>query len=155
MQPQNNTTFWIGHLQADPTDHFGGQTFTCPSEGMLDNIQLYASVIPTPGDIQLSLHEFDAVTKTWGRPIAETSLQVHKSDDRSWLRFSLPSIHLDKAITYGFRLHTSNAMIGLGEAASDNRHPFIFGQVWKADSQNQHGYYSSYFSLAFKVEMRA
>ena len=59
-QAENNTTLWIGHLQSDPTDHFGGQTFTCPSDGQLDNIQLYASAIPKqkPGDLLLVNHHW-------------------------------------------------------------------------------------------------
>src|SRR5689334_10902074 len=77
-QAENNTTLWIGHLQSDLTDHFGGQTFTCPSDGQLDNIQLYASAIQYPGNIQLTVHEFDPETKTWGPSLGETSLEVKK-----------------------------------------------------------------------------
>lgn len=65
-QPQTNTTLWIGHLQTELTDHFGGQTFRCPSEGILDNIQLYSSAVQYPGEISLTLHEFDNNTKSWG-----------------------------------------------------------------------------------------
>lgn len=154
-QAENNTTLWIGHLQSDPTDHFGGQTFTCPAEGQLDNIQLYAAAIQYPGEIQLTLHEFDAVTRTWGSAIGESSLSIGKADHEKWIRFSLPPVQLKKASTYGFRVYTTNAMIGLGEAACNNHNPFTFGHEWKADSKNQRGDFYSYFSLAFKVEMRA
>jgi hypothetical protein len=154
-QAENNTTLWIGHLQTDPTDHFGGQTFTCPEAGQLDNIQLYAASVQYPGEIQLTLHEFDASSKTWGPSIGESSVQVQKTDHNKWIRFSLPPLQLKQATTYGFRVLTGNAMIGLGEAACDNQHPFTFGHEWTADSKNQRGYYYSYFSLAFKVELRA
>lgn len=154
-QAENNTTLWIGHLQTDPTDHYGGQTFICPADGQLDNIQLYASAIQYPGDIQLTLHEFDPGSKTWGPAIGESSLQVQKADHQKWIRFSLPPVYLNKASTYGFRVHSNNAMVGLGEAACDNQHPFTFGHEWNGDSKNQSGCYYSYFSLAFKVEMRA
>jgi hypothetical protein len=154
-QDANNTTLWIGHLQSDPTDHFGGQTFTCPADGQLDNIQLYAAAIQYPGDIQLTLHEFDPVSKTWGPPISESSLNVGKADYQKWIRFSLHPVYLKKAATYGFRVYTTNALVGLGEAACDNQHPFTFGHEWNADSKNQRGHYYSYFSLAFKVELRA
>lgn len=154
-QAENNTTLWIGHLQTDPTDHFGGQTFTCPAEGKLDNIQLYAAAVQYPGDIQLTLHEFDEASKTWGPAIGESSCTVEKKDNQRWIRFSLPPLQLNKSATYGFRVYTSNAMVGLGEAACDNRHPFTFGHEWNADSTNQKGHYYSYFSLAFKVELRA
>ena len=154
-QAENNTTLWIGHLQTDPTDHFGGQTFSCPSDGQLDNIQLYASAVQTPGKMQLTLHEFNAATKTWGASIGESMVEVNKTDDQKWIRFGLPHLNLKKNTTYGFRVHTSNAMIGLGEAAHDNQHPFTFGHEWKADSRDQKGHYYSYFSLAFKIELRA
>ena len=41
-QTKNNTTLWIGHLQTDPTDHFAGQTFKCPDEGLIDNADVFA-----------------------------------------------------------------------------------------------------------------
>jgi hypothetical protein len=154
-QAENNTTLWIGHLQSDPTDHFGGQTFTCPADGQLDNIQLYTAAIQYPGDIQLTLHEFDADARTWGPAIGEASVTVGKADHQKWIRFNLPSVHLKRSATYGFRVYTTNAMVGLGEAACDNQHPFTFGHEWNADSKNQRGHYYSYFSLAFKIEMRA
>lgn len=154
-QVENNTTLWIGHLQTDPTDHFGGQTFTCPAEGQLDNIQLFAAAVQYPGDIQLSLHEFDPINKTWGPSLGQCTLAVEKEDNHKWIRFLLPTLELKKESTYGFRVKTHNALVGLGEAACDNKHPFTFGHEWNADSINQHGHYYSYFSLAFKVELRA
>ncbi len=154
-QVENNTTLWIGHLHTDPTDHFGGQTFTCPAEGQLDNIQLFASAVQYPGDIQLSLHEFDPINKTWGPSLGQCTLAVEKEDHHKWIRFSLPTLELKKQSTYGFRVKTNNALVGLGEAVCDNQHPFTFGHEWNADSINQRGHYLSYFSLAFKVELRA
>ena len=154
-QMENNTTLWIGHLQTDPNDHFGGQTFTCPAEGLLDNIQLFAATVHYPGDMQLSLHEFDPVNKTWGPSLALCVMPVHKEDDHQWIRFPFPVLELKKLSTYGFRIKTSNALIGLGEAACDNQHPFTFGHEWNADSSDQQGHFYSYFSLAFKVELRA
>lgn len=154
-QAENNTTLWIGHLQTDPTDHFGGQTFICPAEGQLDNIQLFASSVHNPGDVQLTLHEFDPIHKTWGPSLADCTTHVHKEDDHQWIRFSLPTLALKKSSAYGFRVKATNGMIGLGEAACDNQHPFTFGHEWNADSTNQKGHFYSYFSLAFKVEMRA
>ena len=154
-QTQNNTTLWIGHLYDDPTDHFAGQTFSCPVAGILDNIQVFASAVQSPGDVELTLHEFDTESKTWGAVIALSSLFIEKADHTKWIRFTLPAIQLQKGRTYGFRLHTNNAMIGLGEAATGNKEPFTFGHEWHADSTNQRGHYYSYFSLAFKVELCA
>ena len=154
-QAQNNTTLWIGHLKTDPTDHFAGQTFACPGDGQLDNIQLYSSAVQCGGEIVLTLHEFDTSSRTWGPAIANSSLDVQKDDHTKWLRFTLPPVQLRKDVTYGFRVQATDAMIGLGEAATGTRQPFTFGHEWNGDSHNLQGNYYSYFSLAFKVELCA
>jgi hypothetical protein len=154
-QDQNNTTLWIGHLQSDPTDHFAGQTFRCPSEGMLDNIQVYSSAVHHPGEMSLTLHEFDNDTKTWGQSIGNSTLVVDRGDDSKWIRFSLQPVQLRKDRTYGFRLHSNNAFVALGEAASGTKQPFTFGHEWNGDSRDQKGHFFTYFSLAFRVELCA
>lgn len=154
-QTENNTTLWIGHLQNDPADHFGGQTFTCPSDGQLDNIQLFAAAVQKPGRMQLTIHEFDAIHKIWGPSIGESVLDIYTTDNQQWIQFNLSFLFIKKDITYGFRVHSADAMIGLGEAAHNNSNPFTFGHEWKADSKDQQGHYLSYFSLAFKIELRA
>lgn len=154
-QAENNTTLWIGHLQSDPTDHFAGQTFKCPTAGMLDNIQVYSSAVHYPGELALTLHEFDAENKTWGPAIGNSTLVVEKGDTAKWIRFTLHPVALKKDAMYGFRLQTANAMIGIGEAATGTKQPFTFGHEWSGDSSDQKGHYFRYFSLAFKVELCA
>lgn len=154
-QTQNNTTLWIGHLKNDPRDHFAGQTFNCPSSGTLDNIQVYSAAVHSPGDVELTLHEFDNASKAWGNAIAESRIHIEKSDNSKWIRFDLPEVQLKHGTTYGFRLQTKNAMIGLGEAATGTQEPFTFGHEWNADSTDKRGHFYSYFSLAFKIEMCA
>lgn len=155
-QTQNNTTLWIGHLETDQHDHFAGQTFECPTDGQLNNIQIYATVVHQPGDLGLTLHEFDNTTKTWGPSLGEAVYSVQKEDDEShWIRFNLEPVSLKKFSTYGFRLKTTNALVGIGEAAGHAREPFTFGQEWNGDSENEKGYYLKYFSLMFKVELCA
>ena len=154
-QDQNNTTLWIGHMQNDPNDHLAGQTFTCPSSGTMDNIQVYSTAVQNPGDVELTLHVFDPGSKSWGPAIAQSSVLVEKSDHSKWIRFALPAIPMQHGAHYGFRLHTDNAMIGLGEAATGTKEPFTFGHEWNADSKDQQGHYYSYFSLAFRVELCA
>ena len=153
-QDQHNTTLWIGHLRSDPMDHFAGQTFTCPSAGMLDNIQVYSSEVHYPGKVELSLHEFDQAGRSWGPALANSTLDVERNDHEKWIRFKLPSVELRPGTTYGFRLNTPDAMIGLGEAATGMQNPFK-GQEWNADSSNKSGHYFSYFSLSFRVELLA
>lgn len=154
-QTKNNTTLWIGHLEADPNDHFAGQTFNCPSEGLVNNIQVYSSAVQQAGDMALTLHEFEVNTKTWGPAIGQATMFLQKGDDARWVRFMLPPVLLKKNANYGFRLQSPNAMIGIGEAASHSKHPFSFGSEWNGDSKNEKGHYYSYFSLAFKVEICA
>lgn len=154
-QAQNNTTLWIGHLKTDPTDHFAGQTFNCPAEGQLDNIQLYSAAVQYGGQVVLTLHEFDTKSKKWGPSIGSSTLEVQKGDNARWIRFGLPPVQLRKDSTYGFRVKANEAMVGLGEAASGNKNPFTFGHEWSGDSRNEKGHYYSYFSLAFKVELCA
>jgi hypothetical protein len=154
-QTQNNTTLWIGRLDTDPNDHFAGQTFKCPADGLVNNIQVYSSTVHQPGDMALTLHEFDAGPRIWGPSIGEASMFLQKGDDARWVRFYLQPVSLNKDGMYGFRLQSDNALIGIGEAASHARLPFTFGHEWNADSKNEKGHYYSYFSLAFKIEMCA
>ncbi|HMU45330.1 MAG TPA: hypothetical protein PKC72_03130 [Chitinophagaceae bacterium] len=153
-QTENNTTLWIGHLKSDPTDHFGGQVFTCPSDGLLNNIQVYSSAVNTPGEISMTLHEFDPVNKTWGQTIGSSTLSLEQNDSGRWMRFELEPITLKKEATYGFRMQTVDAMVGFGEAAHAKK-PFPFGWAWKANSNDLKGRFYNFFSLAFKVELSA
>ncbi len=154
-QTENNTTLWIGHSNASHNDHMCGQTFTCPFEGLLDNIQVYATTVQTPGELQLTLHEFDSNTNTWGPALATSQLPLNKGDNAHWVRFGLEHLSLNKNATYGFRLQSKDGFVGLGEAAREAKSPFTFGCAWNADTINSKGQYFRYFSLAFKVEMCA
>lgn len=153
-QTQNNTTLWIGHLHNDSNDRLAGQTFACPSEGLLNNIQVYSSAVTQPGDMLLTLHEFDAASKTWGPAISQSVLPIERNDSAKWLRFELEPVTLQKNNSYGFRLQTEQGIIGIGEAVSHAHHPFS-GCVWNGNSANAKGNYFNYFSMAFKVEMCA
>lgn len=154
-QTENNTTLWIGHLQTEPNDHVAGQIFQCPSEGLLNNIQVYSSAVHEPGEVSLTVHEFDIRNKTWGPAIGNASQFLQKGDDARWIQFSLQPVLLQKDTMYGFRLESPNALIGIGEAATANKKPFSLGYEWKGDSTNQQGHFLTYFSLAYKIELCA
>src|SRR5690349_12683806 len=100
-QTENNTTLWVGHLQTDPTEHYAGQIFQCPVHGELDNIQIYSSAVQYPGEIVLSLHQFDEDSKQWGNSLGTATVTVEKNDEKKWLRFNLPPMPLHKNQTYG------------------------------------------------------
>jgi hypothetical protein len=154
-QTENNTTLWIGHHPAEKTEHFGGQTFTCPSDGLLDSIQVFSSAVTRPGEVSLTLHEFDPVNHTWGPSLAESRVQMDTSDASRWIRFEMEPAAVQQNRSYGFRLFCNDSLIGLGEAAAEAQKPFVFGQAWNADTNNQQGNFFNYFSLAFKVELCA
>jgi hypothetical protein len=154
-QTQNNTTLWIGHLLTDPHSRFAGQTFLCPSDGNVNCIQVYSSVVHEPGDVGLTLHEFDVSTGTWGPALSEASNYFQKGDDARWIRFYLKPVSLKKNNSYVFRLQAGNALVGIGEAAANANQPFDFGTEWNGNSKNEKGYFLRYFSLAFKVELCA
>ena len=102
----------------------------------------------------LTLHEFDAVSRTWGPAISQSSLHIEKNDASKWIRFELEPVTLQKNKTYAFRLQANDSIIGIGEAASNALRPFSFGSEWNGNGHEK-GNYFSYFSLAFKVEMCA
>jgi len=154
-QTQNNTTLWVGHSKVDTKERIAGQTFTCPGEGKVNNIQVYASSIQNPGDVSLTLHEFDAASKTWGPAIGQSNRNLQMDDVSKWIRFELEPIALQKDSTYGFRIQTEQAYIGIGEAASKAHTPFLFGCAWNSNPEHEKGRFFKYFSLAFKVELCA
>ena len=155
-QTENNKTLWVGHLKHGINDHIAGQTFTCPSEGILNNIQVYSAAVTRPGELLLTLHEFDTETKTWGPAIGRSNVRMEIKDISRWIHFELEPVALKKNVAYGFRLHAPEAFIGIGEAAHQSKDPFHFGMAWNGGSnQPEKGLYFNYFSLAFKVEMCA
>jgi hypothetical protein len=155
-QTENNTTLWVGHLQHDQEDHFAGQTFTCPSAGVLDNIQVYSTAVHHEGELLMTVHEFNEETNNWGPALGSSAFEIEKNDNARWIRFSLPPVDLRQGSTYGFRISSGgHAMVGLGEAAAAAKRPFAAGKEWNATSRNLIGNFLSYFSLAYKVELSA
>ena len=154
-QLKSNASFWIGHMYADPAERIGGQTFLCPADGELDNIQVYSAAVQNPGKVVLTLHAFDCEAKKWGPVLASTEMEVDKKYSENWIRFQLSSIFLHKNNNYGFRIASSDALIALGEEVWPNNSPFICGEEWTGNNLENHGQYFRYFSLAFRVEMRA
>lgn len=113
-QAQNNTTLWIGHLRPHTHDHLAGQTFICPSEGLVNNIQVFASAVTQPGEVALTLHEFDSNSRSWGNAIGNSIRQVDQNDDTHWIRFELDPIELKKM---PLMASVCKPMTGLSESA--------------------------------------
>lgn len=155
VQLYNNASFWIGQMLASPADHLGGQTFECPADGELESIQIYSSAVQRPGKLQLTLHVFDKQIKNWGPVISSAEVEVDRNNNEKWIRFHLPAVTMHKNQTYGFRLKSTDALVAIGEAAWPNKSPFAYGEEWTGTNFDNQGQYYRYFSLAFKVELRA
>lgn len=155
-QLHRNTSLWVGHMNvAGFADHYAGQTFQCPGDGHLNMIQVYTTAVSHPGKVILTLHEFDRQTKKWGPVLTTSEIEVDSSDEDNWMQFQLKAIPLHKDSTYGFRLKSPDALVAIGEAAWPNQSPFAYGEEWNINDIENKDHYFRYFSLAFKVELRA
>lgn len=140
-------------MDTDSAEHAAGQTFQCPHDGELDTIQVYSISVPHPGRVILTLHQFDRESRYWGPALTSSEIEVDKKDVEHWVRFDFPSVPLHKNNTYGFRLKSPDALVGIGEAAWPSRSPFAYGEEWHVDDYHNKELYYQYFSLAFKVEL--
>jgi hypothetical protein len=156
QQVTNNTTSWIGKRSRDNEDIVSGQTFVAPSEGDLDAIEVFSSIVTKPGKVIMTLHSFDSQQKSWGPALGTSSVDISSTEAGKWLAFSMNGMHLDKGQSYGFKLESPDTYIGVGEAAGcHTKPPFGAGQEWQFTKKKSNGECFSYFSLAFKVDMRA
>ena len=94
-QLHRNTSLWIGHMNAGPTDHLAGQTFYCPEDGSLKKIQVYSSAVSHPGKIILTLHDFEKQRKNWGNILSSSEIEIDENDNENWMQFPLHSIELN------------------------------------------------------------
>ncbi len=155
-QVTNNTTSWLGHRSRDNEDVVTGQTFIAPSEGDLGAIEVFSTIVTKPGKVTMTLHDFDPQHKCWGPSLGSASVDINNAEAGKWLSFNIPGLHLDKGKAYGFRLESPDTYIGVGEAAGSHlKPPFGGGQEWQFTKKDQNGHSFSYFSLAFKVGLRA
>jgi len=152
-QVTNNTTSWVGHRTRDNEDLASGQTFIATSEGDLETIAIFSSIVTKPGKMIMTLHNFDSQQKSWGPVLGSASIDVNNSENGKWLAFKIPGMHLNKGKAYGFRLESPDTYVGVGEAAgSSQKPPFSSGQEWQFTKNQKTVRSFSYFSLAFKVD---
>jgi hypothetical protein len=155
-QTINNTTSWIGHRTADNEDVVSGQTFIATSEGDLNEIEVFSSIVTKPGKVIMTFYDFDLSHNSWGHSLGSASVDINASKTGKWVAFSIPNLHLNKGKSYGFRLECPDTYIGVGEAAgSAQSQAFNSGQEWQFTKKEKAGHSYSYFSLAFKVGMTA
>jgi hypothetical protein len=154
-QLTNNATSWLGHRKSDHKEIIMGQTFVAPAEGDLDTIEVYACIVANPGDVAMSVHRFDTEHQTWGPALGSAHVNFNQSCTGKWVAFQIPGLHLSKGLTYGFLLESHDSYVGVGEAAGSAKNPpYASGKEWTfIDRNKSHAY--SYFSLAFKVGLKA
>jgi hypothetical protein len=152
----NNTTTWIGHRSSDNEDVVSGQTFLATSEGELNEIEVFSTIVTKPGKVTMTLFDFDLNHNSWGKSLGSASVDINASKSGKWLAFSMPHLHLNKGKSYGFRLESADSYIGVGEAAcSSASQSFNSGQEWQFTKKEKAGHCYSYFSLAYKVAISA
>lgn len=155
-QESNNLTSWIGHRKVDHADLVAGQTFVAPEEANLEAIEVFSTIVSDPGRVTLKLHVFDADQGTWGPMVCAATVDFDQAHNNQWVSFDLPPFHLRKGNTYGFMLESDTSFIGVGEAIGcADAPPYREGREWKSQGQRDAGQFYNYFSLAFKVDVRA
>lgn len=151
-----HTTGWVGQLPGHKERISRGQTFLSNIEGNLQKIDIYTYVVNDPGKIVLTLHEYDPQQRSWGPVLGTAFLDLKKDDSGKWISFKMPEMHIIKGKFYGFKLASKDSCIGVGEAAGNEKlPPFSPGQEWEFTDDNDAGDCFSYFSLAYKVGIRA
>ena len=154
-QITNNATSWIGHHPKDNKETGRGQTFVANNGGKVEAIEVNTNIVTKPGNVMMTIHSFDTGKQTWGPALSSASVECKQSDGGKWLSFNIPSLQLNKGETYGFKLESQDSFIGVGEAAGSAKHPpFSAGQEWHFNNNGQHVNAYSYFSLAFKVDIK-
>ena len=140
----------------DNEDLASGQTFIATSEGDLETITIFSSIVIKPGKMIMTLHNFDSLQKSWGPILGSASVAVNSSVTGKWIAFKIPGMHLIKGKAYGFRLESPDSYVGVGEAAgSHQKPPYSSGQEWQFTKNQKSVHSFSYFSLAFKIDTRA
>jgi hypothetical protein len=156
QQTTNNATSWLGHRKGETKETGMGQTFIATSEGDLETIEVFSSIVASPGQVAMTLHSFDPQLQSWGPSLGSATVDFNASCNGKWIAFDLHGLHLTKNMSYGFRLESHDSYIGVGEAAgSATNPPFASGKEWKFTDNDKKGDSFSYFSLAFKVGLKA
>jgi len=149
-------TGWVGQLPGHTERIIRGQTFQSNEEGDLEQIEVFPMSISDTGKVIMTLHAFDPNTRSWGPVLSSSTVELTSSDCGRWISFRMPELHLEKGKYYGFKLSSRGACIGIGEAAGHEKQPpFNPGQEWEFSSDHDAGDCFSYFSLAYKVAIRA
>lgn len=155
-QTIHNATSWIGHRSYDDKDVAAGQTFVAGKGGDLETIEIYPTVVTRSGRVLLTMYDFDEQQNQWGASLGSANAEITKDSNDHWIPFRLEGLHLTKGKMYGFKLESNDTYIGVGEAAgSAHQPPMESGKEWKFINNHPQPHAFRYFSLAFKVGVKA
>jgi hypothetical protein len=153
-QVNNQITSWIGNGSGEMKNIAGGQTFIATTEGILESIEVFSNIVSNPGIVKMTFHQFDPLQRIWGPALCTTDVEFSQNSTGNWVVFPMEGVHLTRGASYGFKMQSVDALIGVGEAVGNHREqPFSNGQEWQFN--NNIAYAFSYFSLAFKIDLKA
>lgn len=155
-QPNHNTTSWIGHRNFDDKDIIAGQTFLATAEADIEAIEVFPTVVTRAGHLQMTVYDFNEQENQWGASLGTATIDISKENNGKWVPFNLKGLHLQKGRSYGFKLQSTDTFVGVGEAAgSAKQPPYGEGREWKFVNNELAPNSYRYFSLAFKVDVKA
>lgn len=154
-QLEKNSTQWLGSLPISNQSYKVGQTFVTPASVNVDTIHISAETIQSNGQVALSFHEFDEKTHVWGAELGKATIPVSRKSSDTWLRFDLGTIRLEKNKTYGFMLTSNDALIAISEVAWGHQDEKPSGEEWSLRSNEGEEHFFNYFSLVYRVGLRA
>src|SRR6187549_958181 len=88
-QVNHDATIWIGHSRSDNKEFLCGQTFVAPSEGELEGIEVFSSMVTNPGNMVMTLHNFDPEKRTWGPSLGSASVDLNNTNIEKWIKFHI------------------------------------------------------------------
>ncbi|MFT3981134.1 MAG: hypothetical protein QM687_11735 [Ferruginibacter sp.] len=155
-QTNHNATSWIGHRHFDNKDVIAGQTFIAPSEADIEAIEVFPTVVTKPGKLQMTVYDFDEQKNQWGASLGTAIIDINRESNGKWVPFNLKGLHLNKGKSYGFKIESNDTYIGVGEAAgSAKQPPYDNGREWRFENNQPVPNSYRYFSLAFKIDVKA
>ena len=156
QQLTNNATSWLGHRKADNQEISMGQTFVATTGGNLETIEVFSSIVANPGQVVMTVHSFDPQNESWGPSLGSATEIFNEQCNEKWVTFNMPGLQLVKGNSYGFKLESHDSYIGVGDAVGSAKNPpFASGKQFKFYNNNIKADAFSYFSLAFKIRLRA
>lgn len=154
-QLEKNSSQWLGSLPITNQSFKVGQTFVTPANTTVDVIQVSAETIQCNGHVELIFHEFDEKSHTWGAELGKAKITVSRKSADSWLKFELGTIRLEKNKTYGFILTSNDALVAISEVAWGQQDLKPSGEEWSFGSKEGKEHFFNYFSLVYRVGLRA